>query len=102
MPGVVKYTPPWLSRPSPGYSLFTPTPESKPTVQATETKGPLRTLAYRGSEIFVAVGKELRWSDLNLVKETWEEQKDEQNKSGGSQTCYRVSTDSICARLWLI
>lgn len=33
--------------------------------------GPRRTIAKRGSEIFVAVGKEIRWADLVYQKDTY-------------------------------
>src|SRR5438045_5155918 len=31
--------------------------------------GPRRTIAHRGTEIFVAVGKEIRWADLARLKD---------------------------------
>jgi len=85
MPGTLKYTPSWLSRPSPGFDLFTPKPQPQPAQDQTKQKdpkafGPTRTIARRGTEVFVAVGNELRWSDLVLLKEQWE---DGHNKKNG-------------------
>ena len=35
--------------------------------------GPRRTIARRGTEIFVVVGNQIRWSDLCMLKDDWEE-----------------------------
>ncbi|OCK85256.1 hypothetical protein K432DRAFT_413447 [Lepidopterella palustris CBS 459.81] len=75
MPKVLSYTPSWLSRPSPGFDLFAansnaPTKAPNGLGKATEYSGPLRTIATRNSEVFVAVGNEIRWSDLVLLQET--------------------------------
>ncbi|KAJ4356990.1 hypothetical protein N0V95_002862 [Ascochyta clinopodiicola] len=70
MPKVLSYTPEWLSRPSPGYHLFAPK-QSNGNGAAAKSKdfGPRKTIATRGSEIFVAVGHEIRWADLVNLKE---------------------------------
>lgn len=85
MPKVISYTPSWLSRPAPGFNLFVPTEEKGPQGQTTSFKalsesikrnakpGPRRLIAHRGTEVFVAVGKEIRWADLVYLKENWEE-----------------------------
>ncbi|PSR78727.1 hypothetical protein BD289DRAFT_376350 [Coniella lustricola] len=74
MARVTAYTPAWLSRPAPGHKLFQPSqedlsaslnPKSKPRL------GPRRTIARRGTEVFVAVGREIRWGDLVYLKESW-------------------------------
>lgn len=72
MPRVLNYTPSWLSRPSPGFDIFS----SKTEVAATNgtrsgqgLTGPLKTIAHRASEVFVASGKEIRWTDLVMLKE---------------------------------
>ncbi|KAL0930942.1 nuclear pore complex protein An-Nup82 [Colletotrichum truncatum] len=76
MPKVKSYTAPWLSH-GPGRSLFTPSSDSKalsaPSLSSKKksTAGPRRTVARRGTEVFVAVGKELRWGDLAYLKEKW-------------------------------
>lgn len=67
MPKVLSRTPAWLSRPKPGFELFQPKQTDTKTQQKYE--GPRRTIAHRGSEVFVAVGKELRWADLSLLKD---------------------------------
>ncbi|KAF2492926.1 hypothetical protein BU16DRAFT_620230 [Lophium mytilinum] len=77
MPKVISYTPPWLSRPSPGFDLFAPKASSKATnghKAAQEYSGTNKTIAKRGTEVFVAVGNEIRWSDLVLLQEKSEEQ----------------------------
>jgi nucleoporin NUP82 len=82
MPQITSYTPPWLSRPQPGWEIFTPSAKDAnfPSLsqnlggkKATKP-GPRRTIAQRGTEIFVAVGKEIRWADLVYLKEAWEDQ----------------------------
>ncbi|RKF61778.1 Nucleoporin NUP82 [Golovinomyces cichoracearum] len=85
MPQIASYTPKWLSRPNPGHDIFTlGSPESqlcdstRPNVSQSSTKrldkpGPRRCIALRGSEVFVAVGKEIRWANLVNVKEVWDE-----------------------------
>lgn len=70
MPKVLSYTPDWLSRPSPGYQLFAPKPNSgNGYASKKRDAGPRKTIATRGSEIFVAVGHEIRWADLVNLKE---------------------------------
>ncbi|KAI1433117.1 hypothetical protein GGR50DRAFT_538739 [Xylaria sp. CBS 124048] len=78
MPKIRAYTPAWLSSPSPGHDLFTPNPTdfrntSSYATTADSTTGPRRTLARRGTEVFIAVGKEIRWADLVYLKEKWQE-----------------------------
>ncbi|KAK8049992.1 nucleoporin NUP82 [Apiospora phragmitis] len=79
MPKVKAYTPAWLSRPSPGHRVFAPSAgEPRPSAYSSSrsdlTKtGPRRTIAQSGSQVFVAVGKEIRWVDLIELKEKWQE-----------------------------
>ncbi|RFU25634.1 hypothetical protein B7463_g10714, partial [Scytalidium lignicola] len=83
MPKVLSYTPAWLSKPSSGYELFTSTSKASSanghasygsTRQDKQDAkpGPRRTIVRRGTEVFVAVGKEIRWADLTSLKEAWE------------------------------
>ncbi|QIW95618.1 hypothetical protein AMS68_001136 [Peltaster fructicola] len=67
MPNVISYTPEWLARPSAGFDLLSGPTSGK---AGTSTSEPLssRRLAQRGSEIFYAVGTELRWGDLSLLE----------------------------------
>lgn len=71
MPKVLSYTPDWLSRPSPGYNLFAPKQlnGSSRLDSPKPLPGPQRTIATRDSEVFVAVGHELRWADLANLKD---------------------------------
>jgi len=91
MPGVLKYTPAWLSRPSPGFDVFASKASSKlPTTEGKQKHekpfGPQRTIVRRGTEVFVAVGNELRWTDMVLLKERFDETKDKQNGHGRDET----------------
>ena len=88
MPKIISYTPPWLSRPSPGSQAFTnplnrgSSPSKRSSYLGSPNReiaqqsyyGPHRLLARRGTEIFVVVGSEIRWLDLHMVKNDWEEQ----------------------------
>ncbi|RAL60568.1 hypothetical protein DID88_009764 [Monilinia fructigena] len=89
MPQVLGYTPAWLSKPNTGHEIFTAGPTNNQTSSGSSYKsnnrestysGPRRTIARRGTEIFIAVGKEIRWADLVYLKETWE------NKQGNQRS----------------
>jgi len=83
MPRVVDYTPAWLSKPNPGHEIFTALASahtassngSSSSSKRTTKPGPRRAIARRGTEIFIAVGKEIRWADLVYLKEAWEDKK---------------------------
>ena len=119
MPKIISYTPAWLSRPSPGFKLFAsdgkklsgdidghPSKKSANGVQpGPEDKSrPHRTIARRGTEIFVAVGNTIRWADLCMLRDDWESQErdlqlvsksieDTQSEGRGSNgSLFRVST----------
>ena len=79
MPKVKSYTPAWLSAPNNGHKLFVPseadlrTSTISPYTSRKRTEpGPRRTIARRGTEVFVANGKELKWGDLVYLKDAWE------------------------------
>lgn len=92
----------------PGYTSVTD------NIKPLRPPGPYRTIARRGTEIFVAVGKEIRWADLVYLKENWDElqsktprkagkgkasienQSEEQNGQG-----YRVSSPALTVFLQL-
>ncbi len=111
MPKVLAYTPEWLSRNNPGYQLFN---NATPTQSQTQARqrgsiqlensstssgdyvGPKKTIARRGAEIFTAVGKHIRWADLSMLKENFEEQKatpSKAPKSTGPRTNIQVEKD---------
>ncbi|KUL90073.1 hypothetical protein ZTR_02864 [Talaromyces verruculosus] len=75
MPKVVGHTPPWLCRPSPAASFFTPDPSKKPEIRTQngtgEYIGPQRTLAHRDTEVFAVVDNQIRWADLATLKAEW-------------------------------
>lgn len=75
---VKAYTPSWLSKPAPGHSLFAASAEdlrssiSSPFNSRKKPRpGPRRAIARRGTEVFVAVNREIRWGDLVYLKESW-------------------------------
>ncbi|PSN72171.1 hypothetical protein BS50DRAFT_630245 [Corynespora cassiicola Philippines] len=73
MPKVLSYTPQWLQRPNPGYHIFAPKAVAPnalvPKKRQEDENIHRKTIATRGSEIFVAVGHEIRWADLAALKE---------------------------------
>ncbi|KAK0879805.1 hypothetical protein LTR87_006442 [Friedmanniomyces endolithicus] len=69
MPRVVAQQPPWVVRGSSGHQLFQHDERAKtPTTKSAHYDGPTRKIAHRGTEIFVAVGNELRWADVNALE----------------------------------
>ncbi|KAF1816479.1 hypothetical protein P152DRAFT_511247 [Eremomyces bilateralis CBS 781.70] len=72
---VLNYTPSWLSRLSPDANIFANTAPRSPARPSNGTKKagaaavPLKKVAYRGTQIFVAVGNEVRWTDLQRLKD---------------------------------
>ncbi|QDS69228.1 hypothetical protein FKW77_001146 [Venturia effusa] len=92
MPRVLSHTPEWLIQPSPAYQLFA---ESEKTSRGngkhggSAYNGPLRKLARgRGTEVFVASGNELRWADLQTLKNNFELEEDERQ---GASRVIKVS-----------
>ena len=80
MPKIKSYTPGWLAKGSPGHNLFAPSTDasraslSSPYSAKTKKKSPngaRRTIARRGTEVFVANGREIRWGDLVYLKEKY-------------------------------
>lgn len=111
MPKVLAYTPEWLSRNNPGFQLFDNAQPTQTQAQArhrdsiqlengngsnSDYVGPIKTIARRGAEIFTAVGKHIRWADLSMLKENFEEQKatpTKASKSTGPRTDAQVEKD---------
>lgn len=85
MPKIISHTPLWLSRPSPGFHLFSPKRGtdrgSHQFANGSKNKrtrvGHVKTIARRGSEVFVAVDNEIRWSDLRMLERDWEHREKE-------------------------
>ncbi|OTB06874.1 hypothetical protein M426DRAFT_9301 [Hypoxylon sp. CI-4A] len=102
MPRIKSYTPAWLLPPSPGHDLFMPNPietqsaSSYTSKAAPSTDGPRRTIARRGTEVFIAVGKEIRWADLVYLKERWEEK--QAKAHGGIRIKHEDSDDDELLR----
>jgi nucleoporin NUP82 len=114
MPQIKSFTPAWLSSPNPGHAHFAQLPKDAshalPLVNIKskhDTKpGPRRTIAHRGTEVFVAVGKEIRWADLSYLKDAWkhgQEKKKYPDRRGDDSSPYdedhaqgyRVSLQSV-------
>lgn len=90
MPKVISYTPPWLSRPEPGFDLFTssqgtlssPQRERRGSGQQSngdmskQYLGPKKIIAQRGTEVFVVADNQIRWSDLCLLKDDYDEREE--------------------------
>lgn len=76
---VKSYSAAWLSTDAPGHQLFEASNDSlqhrglsRPGSNKKDAApGPRRTIAKRGTEVFVAAGKEIRWGDLAYIKEQW-------------------------------
>ena len=78
MPKVRSYAPTWLKEPAPGHKLFARSldepkgPASQFRAPTKGKPGPRRTIARRGTEVFVAAGRQIRWGDLALLKDSWD------------------------------
>ncbi|TVY83229.1 Nucleoporin [Lachnellula suecica] len=89
MPQVISYTPAWLEKGNPGHEIFTgaggahtaPSNGYSSSRQKTDKPGPRRTVARRGTEVFTAVGKEIRWADLAYLKEAWMHKEEKQKRA---------------------
>jgi nucleoporin NUP82 len=100
---VLSYTPAWLSKPNPGHEIFTAAPAKPDSTFSTQSNGsssaskrsakpgPRRTIARRGTEVFIAVGKEIRWADLVYLKEAWEDKETTRKTRKGKERHNRES-----------
>lgn len=74
MPKILERDPAWLAKSTPGFEFFQPDASAKAShTSESSYQEPRRTLATRKSELFVVVGNELRWSELNLLRDAGEE-----------------------------
>ena len=84
MSRVINYTPEWLSKPNPGHNIFAPAENQESSLSLVGKRnvkpGPRRNIARRGTEVFVAVGKEIRWADLVYLKDAWEHGQQKKNR----------------------
>ncbi len=100
MPTIRSYTPPWLTEPAPGHNLFAPSEgELKASTLSPYASrkragdpGPRRTIARRGTEVFVANGRELKWGDLIYLKDAWDSK---QNQRGRGTPITRESSSGF-------
>jgi nucleoporin NUP82 len=100
MPKVLSYTPPWLSRPSPGFKVFYDPPKSTSTT-AEAAPAVSRTIASRGTQLFVAVGNEIRWTDLVYLKDYYSEKESTRKQTPVSlesapESLFRVGCYPAC------
>lgn len=103
---IAEYTPAWLMKPNPGHSLFSGAPAKASSSFTTQSNGsssvtaksakpgPRRTIARRGTEVFIAVGKEIRWADLVYLKEAYEDKQSKKNYRNGKEMDSRESVAS--------
>ncbi|OAQ95119.1 nuclear pore complex protein An-Nup82 [Purpureocillium lilacinum] len=92
MPKVKHYSAAWLSGSATGHQLFEPSAESirsralSPAYSSKKKPvlGPRRTIARRGTEVFVAVGREIRWGDLVYLKDEWASKLQSRARSGST------------------
>ena len=70
MPQILSQQPRWLSRGTPGHALFQASASSGRQQQPPLSDIPFRRLAHRGTEVFVAVDNELRWSDVTVLQDS--------------------------------
>lgn len=103
MPKVKSYSAAWLSSNTPGHRLFeqsTEVSKSRGLESTYSSKkktppGPRRTIARRGTEIFVAVGREIRWGDLAYLKDEWASRCSKGRSSQGPRVKREDSTQSF-------
>jgi hypothetical protein len=98
MPKILTRDPAWLATGTPGFDLFQGNSSTKSKrVVETQYEGPQRKIAHRGTEVFVAVGNELRWSEVGLLKDAADDNARksgrgvQQEERGENETGYRVS-----------
>ncbi|KAF4457632.1 nucleoporin nup82 [Fusarium austroafricanum] len=103
MPKVKSYSAAWLSSNAPGHRLFEPSSEASKSrgLESTysskkkTTPGPRRTIARRGTEVFVAVGREIHWGDLAYLKDDWANRFSKGRLSQGIRIKREDSTQSL-------
>ncbi|KAL1842387.1 hypothetical protein VTJ49DRAFT_5346 [Mycothermus thermophilus] len=95
MPKIKSFAPSWLNEPSRGYKLFELSgDDARPPTGLYNKKskpGPRRTIARRGTEAFVAVGKQIRWGDLALLRNFWEA--DQSSRAGSPERGKKDTAD---------
>ena len=97
MPKILSRQPRWLDYGTPGFNLFQPNKKHQEEELSDGERGtPSKRIAHRGTEVFVAVGNELRWSDLNLLKENYENQAEQ--RDSGVERSYMVSCTVRCLK----
>ena len=103
MPRILSHTPAWLSEAASRFKLFS---ENAATNHAenrnaelgkhgkTSSSCPRRVIASRGSEVFVATGKTIKWADLASWKSAWESKAAPRYQNGKRQTSVEPDDES--------
>jgi nucleoporin NUP82 len=94
MPRILGYTPQWLSRPSMGFKIFS-NASSTHRNGATTEPSIARLIARRGTQIFVVVDNELRWTDLVYLKD-YEAANSSRKTTPPSESSYPDSLFRVC------
>ena len=96
MPKILSRDPAWLATGTPGFNVFQPNKNATSTrVPETQHEGAQRKIAHRGTELFVAVGNELRWSEVGVVQDAADELRTHSKAQGEDDDIgagHRVST----------
>jgi hypothetical protein len=98
MPRIVEYTPAWLTRPSMGFEIFSNVAKDDKTNGTAPKSSVERLMVRRGTQIFIVVDNELRWTDLVYLKDWYESESKAKpgrtpaaNESNYPETIFRVS-----------
>lgn len=100
MPKILAQQPQWLARGSAGFDFFQPTVDQKDKSLSSKATSPLKRFARRGTEVFAAVGNELRWGQLESWKEISEQQ--QRNQANNHRKGYKVWYLKWQANAWCL
>ncbi|PPJ61079.1 hypothetical protein CBER1_07406 [Cercospora berteroae] len=84
---VLDRAPRWLNYSTPGFDFFQ---DKSKTRSAQKHDAPTKRIAHRGTEVFFAVGKELRWADLRDLKDEGEQREGRHGRNTEKQQPYKV------------
>jgi nucleoporin NUP82 len=101
MPRIVEYTPAWLTRPSMGFEIFSKASEDDKSNGTTAQKTSVeRLMVRRGTQVFIVVENELRWTDLVYLKDAYEsEVKSRQGRASLNDLNYPETIFRVCILL---
>jgi hypothetical protein len=99
MPRILGYTPTWLARNTSGFQVFSDSSNTEPANGLKQQQPNLAVaplIARRGTQIFVAVGNEIRWADLVFLKDVEIEKKVSRQATPGSLDSAPESLFRVC------